>query len=219
MAIGVNWAEIWAPVWKAVWTQVPPVEVPDVVGETQAAGTATLEGDGFVVSVSTAYSDSVAVGLIISQDPTGGSFAQLGSTVEIVVSLGPEPVVEQPSGAGKPKRRKRYLIEIDGQEFLVSSFAEAEALLQKAAALAQQVADQAAARNSKRTRRKKRAVQISKPVIETPNTEIQPLVSQYRADIDKIYESMARDAEIRELLRLKLIEEDEDDAVIALLLH
>lgn len=92
MAIGVNWAEVWAPVWKAVWTQTPPVEVPDVVGETQAAGTLELETALFVVSVTTAYSPSVALGLIISQDPVGGTFTASGSTVEIVVSLGPQPV-------------------------------------------------------------------------------------------------------------------------------
>ena len=119
MSIGVNWAEVWAPVWKAVWTDVPPVEVPDVVGETQAAGTLELETALFVVSVSTAYSPSVAVGLIISQDPVGGSFATSGSTVEIVVSLGPAPVTattEQPTGgwlfhnayeAELARRRKR----------------------------------------------------------------------------------------------------------------
>jgi hypothetical protein len=71
------------------------VEVPDVVGETQAAGTTTLEGEGFVVSVSTAFSASVAAGLIISQDPEGGELAASGSTVAIVVSLGLD---EQPSG-------------------------------------------------------------------------------------------------------------------------
>lgn len=75
-----------------------PVEVPDVVGETQASGTTTLEGDGFVVSVSTAYSPSVAAGLIISQDPEGGEFASSGSTVSIVVSLGPEPEDDTATG-------------------------------------------------------------------------------------------------------------------------
>jgi hypothetical protein len=74
------------------------VEVPDVVGETQAAGTTTLETALFVVSVTTDYSSSVAAGLIISQSPVGGSFAAQGSTVGIVVSLGPEPSDEQPSG-------------------------------------------------------------------------------------------------------------------------
>src|SRR5687767_4565893 len=74
------------------------VEVPDVVGETQAAGTTELETALFVVSVTTAYSPSVAVGLIISQDPEGGQFASEGSTVTITVSLGPEPVSEETSG-------------------------------------------------------------------------------------------------------------------------
>ena len=79
-----------------------PVEVPDVVGETEAAGTTTLEGDGFVVAVETAHSPTVSEGLIISQDPVGGSFAASGSTVTITVSLGPEPVSdEQPSGGWK----------------------------------------------------------------------------------------------------------------------
>lgn len=90
----------------------PPMapEVPDVVGETEAAGTATLEGEGFVVSVTTAYSPSVAVGLIISQDPEGGETAPPASTVEIVVSLGPQPVADNQGGDDAwqgplPKRR------------------------------------------------------------------------------------------------------------------
>lgn len=68
------------------------VLVPDVVGETQAAGTAALEGDGFVVAVQTAYSSAVQAGEIISQDPAGGVEAASGSTVTITVSLGETPV-------------------------------------------------------------------------------------------------------------------------------
>ena len=64
------------------------VTVPDVVGQTQAAGTATLEGLLFVVAVETAYSSSVPAGTIISQSPVGGTDAIQGSTVTIVVSLG-----------------------------------------------------------------------------------------------------------------------------------
>src|SRR5688572_26932117 len=97
------------------------VEVPDVVGETQAAGTTTLEGVGFVVSVSTAYSAGVAVGLIISQSPEGGEFAASGSTVAIVVSLGPQ----SQGGSAKRKPRKRFLYEIDGQFFEANSNEEA----------------------------------------------------------------------------------------------
>lgn len=74
-----------------------PVEVPDVVGDLQAAGTLELETALFVVAVSTAYSPSVAVGVIISQSPAGGAFAGQGSTVTITVSLGPVSDT-QPSG-------------------------------------------------------------------------------------------------------------------------
>lgn len=106
-----------------------PVEVPDVVGETQAAGTATLEGAGFVVSVTTAYSDSVAEGLIISQSPEGGEFAASGSTVTITVSLGPQIVDEQPTGGWlflneyeaeqqrrKARERRRRLLEEETEQ-------------------------------------------------------------------------------------------------------
>lgn len=64
------------------------VVVPDVVGNDQATGTATLEGEGFVVQVASAYSASVAIGDIITQSPSGGSEAEAGSTVIITVSLG-----------------------------------------------------------------------------------------------------------------------------------
>ncbi|HEX7114976.1 MAG TPA: PASTA domain-containing protein [Steroidobacter sp.] len=87
MAIGVNWAEIWAPVWGPVWVSTL-VEVPNVVGETQADGTSILEAAGFVVAVETAHSSSVAAGKIISQSPSAGSEASAGATVTITVSLG-----------------------------------------------------------------------------------------------------------------------------------
>lgn len=98
-----------------------PVTVPDVVGQTQAAGTATLEGDGFVVSVATAYSNVVAAGLIISQVPAGGGSAVSGSTVTITVSLGDAPSTESNAGGWgfwnqaeqhrmeRERRRKREL--------------------------------------------------------------------------------------------------------------
>lgn len=78
-----------------------PVAVPDVVGETQAAGTATLEGDGFIVAVETAYSSSVAAGVIISQSPVGGSMGHAGDTVTITVSLGARPS-DEVTGGGEP---------------------------------------------------------------------------------------------------------------------
>lgn len=62
--------------------------VPDVVGDSQAAGISAIEGAGFVASVVTASSGVVPAGDIISQDPIAGTIALLGSTVTITVSLG-----------------------------------------------------------------------------------------------------------------------------------
>ncbi len=76
------------------------VEVPDVVGETQASGTTTLETALFAVAVAYAFSDSVPEGEIISQNPTAGSMAVEGSTVTITVSAGVQPVQEQQQNAG-----------------------------------------------------------------------------------------------------------------------
>jgi hypothetical protein len=83
-------------------TVTPPVEVPDVVGQSEASGTAELQGVGFVVAVVTANSSTVAAGDIISQDPIAGSFSVSGSTVTITVSLGdvPTPPAAPVTGGG-----------------------------------------------------------------------------------------------------------------------
>ncbi len=149
---------------------------------------------------------------VITATNVNGTEDSNGFTVEVYVA---------DSGAGRPKRRQRRLsVEIDGQEFEVGTEAEARALLERARTLAEQHAQQATQREQKRSRRRKQAVRtVSVPVISTPDPEIQPLVDSYRADIEAIYQRMQRDAEIRELIRLKLIQEDEDDALAALLLH
>jgi PASTA domain len=82
-----------------------PVTVPDVVGQTQAVGTATLEGDGFVVVVVTAASSSVPAGTIISQAPEGGSLALSGATVTITVSTG-----EGRRATGWDRKRRRNYV-------------------------------------------------------------------------------------------------------------
>ena len=67
--------------------------MPNVVGQTRAAATASLTGAGFTVSVTTAASTTVAAGIVISQTPTGGTLAAGGSNVAIVVSLGTAPTI------------------------------------------------------------------------------------------------------------------------------
>ena len=70
-----------------------PVNVPDVIGLTQAAAEAAITGAGLSVgSVTTQPSDSVPAGNVIAQNPGGGASVTPGSSVDITVSTGPENV-------------------------------------------------------------------------------------------------------------------------------
>ncbi len=69
--------------------------VPDVVGLELSAATVAVEGiDNLVVGDAVLqYSDSVGSGVVISQNPVGGSLVLIGTGVELTVSLGPPVVV------------------------------------------------------------------------------------------------------------------------------
>ena len=72
----------------------PPVNVPDVVGLDQATAESTITGASLAVGTVTYQNDAVvAAGNVISQDPTAGSTVDTGSSVDLVVSLGPQPTV------------------------------------------------------------------------------------------------------------------------------
>jgi hypothetical protein len=60
--------------------------------QTQAQATATLAAAGFGVASATANSATVPAGIVMSQTPAAGTVATSGSTVGIVVSLGPVQV-------------------------------------------------------------------------------------------------------------------------------
>ena len=65
------------------------VEVPNVVGMTEADARSTLEAAGFEVSSTSAPSDTTPQGNVSDQSPDGGTQAVKGSTVAITVSSGP----------------------------------------------------------------------------------------------------------------------------------
>jgi hypothetical protein len=67
------------------------VTVPDVVGDTQAVATSTLEALTLVVVPVSAYHASIAVGLVIATQPAAGLEVPEQSAVEVVISLGPAP--------------------------------------------------------------------------------------------------------------------------------
>jgi hypothetical protein len=193
------------------------VTVQDVVGQSQAAGTALLVGDGFVVSVSTEYSSTVQAGFIISQSPTGGSSAPFGSAVAIVVSLGE---AARNTGAGRSSRRKRrYEVEIDGEVFDVESVAEATAILEKVKELAEEKAAEALNRASKSVKRPVRKVladarkALPIPEIRT-DAPVSDAVNALLSEIADLYRSTIQTIEIGALLRRR---EDEDDEEVLLL--
>jgi beta-lactam-binding protein with PASTA domain len=68
----------------------PPVQIPPVVGLGEDAAKKQLGDLGFRVTVETRYSDQVQAGFVISQDPEPPAEQPQGSTVTIVVSLGPK---------------------------------------------------------------------------------------------------------------------------------
>jgi beta-lactam-binding protein with PASTA domain len=64
--------------------------VPDVVDLEQASAEASIASADLVVgTITTANSDTVVAGNVISQDPTGGTEVVTGTAVDLEVSLGP----------------------------------------------------------------------------------------------------------------------------------
>lgn len=71
------------------------VAVPGVTGLTEDAARSAIQNVGLAVgNVSSAYSDSVASGQIISQSPVKDTAVDAGTAVDFVVSMGAEPAQE-----------------------------------------------------------------------------------------------------------------------------
>jgi hypothetical protein len=117
------------------------------------------------------------------------------------------------SGAGsRTKRRRRYVVEIDGQDFEVSGPEEARALLERAKVVAE-----TAIAKAQTTRVAPGRPSFNRPVIRTPDAELRPLVVEARNEITDLYDQAIRDLEIAALMR-KRIEDEEEEALIQLLM-
>lgn len=78
------------------------VEVPDVVGLTEAEAVSSLEQKGFVVNKTDGYDQYIKEGSIVSQSPDAGTKAPAGTAVTIRVSKGVENTkVRVPDVIGK----------------------------------------------------------------------------------------------------------------------
>ena len=96
------------------------VMVPSVTGKGQSSATSTLKKAGFKVSVKTENSDTAKKGVVIGQNPNGGSVPK-GSIVTITVSLGPA-TAEVPSVVDLSEAAARAKLE--GMGFTVNVFYE-----------------------------------------------------------------------------------------------
>ena len=120
-------------------------------------------------------------------------------------------------GAGSKKRRNtKYFAEINGEPVVFNTFQEARTYFQAQVDKARESVSSQTDRQAKRIRRGKKVL-VEAPVITKPSEAIQPLVSDYREDMESIYRQIAIDAELRELMRRKMMEEDEEDALFVLL--
>lgn len=79
--------------------------VPTVTNTTRENAQVAIKNAGLEIgSITEAYSDTVASGSVISQNPAGGSSVEEGVTVDLVISKGPEKIT-MPNLWGNPKDR------------------------------------------------------------------------------------------------------------------
>lgn len=91
--------------------------VPNVVGQKDADAQNAIKSAGLSVgTVTYEYSDSVAQGIVISQSVDGGKKVSAGTTVDLVISNGPEPAakVNVPPVTGTSESNARQLIQNAG---------------------------------------------------------------------------------------------------------
>jgi len=68
-------------------------EVPNLTGYTEADATSVLQGLGLNISVRNEY-DNADVGTVCSQDVAAGTKVSKGTSIGVVISMGPEPTTE-----------------------------------------------------------------------------------------------------------------------------
>jgi hypothetical protein len=128
----------------------------------------------------------------------------------------PAPETPDVTPAGR-RTKRRYYVEIDGQPFEVHNAAEAQQLLDRARALAEQAAEAKAKKVEAKAARasKPRPIRIQPPKI-TASPELELDLAPIRRDIARIYDSAAALAELRVLLQ-RALEEDEEETLLLLM--
>jgi hypothetical protein len=131
----------------------------------------------------------------------------------------PQPEPEQQTQTPAGRSRRRYFVEIDGQHFNVDNAQQAVELLQRARAIAEHQAEQKSERVTKQLKRKP---VVPKVKIAAPDIRVSPAikaqVAPLIADITRLYDKAALNAEMRLLMFKAMRDEDDDEEDVLLLL-
>jgi len=202
---------------------VTVVEGPDAVTVLPGVGALTITG----------AAPSAEIGHF--RDTLQGDLTITGQTPTIQIIAG-SPVIEVPRGTlnltgqvpqiilptkkGAGRRRRKLLIEVDDKVFEVESPQHAQALFDQI----RELAERKALTDVKRAavgRPKGKRIRVGVPVVSTGDQALAAPVEAINKDIFGIYKAAAREfnrtAEISHLIDLKVKEEDEEDAIIALI--
>jgi hypothetical protein len=176
------------------------------------AGALTLTG--LAPTVATTANVTIAV-------PTGS--LTLTGFAPTVIGSGIIPE-RRSTGAGRAKPRRRYLVEVDGQDRAVDSPEQARAVLAEIREQAEEAAETALQRAAKAERRKPRKIlQDARRLLVVPQITVegdpalQSIAANVEQDIRALYESTLKAIEIGALMRRRQQQEDEDDEDVILL--
>ena len=196
-----------------------------------AARTRAHATSGVLAGAGSTLSGSAARAAPTGPHTTIGALVGPGAVVSgsaALFAIAAPPTGFAPGPAGKRRKRRKSVVEIDGEQFTVWDEGEAVALLEHARELAEQRAA-SAAKSALNKARKLRRQTGTMPVLEVAvpelkfvsgDTDIRALVAQFQEAIDRLYLTTAREVEIAYYLRRKhQDEDDEEDAITMLLLH
>jgi hypothetical protein len=214
------------------------------VGFTVAPGAADLTLTTFAPTITTAQivtpglADLALTGFEPSIVVEGGDAVVRPGYASLVLEsfaptiLGGEVAVaaEQPAGGGRSRKsRRKYAVEIDGEEFLVESVAEAESLLRQAEEIAAEKAAKQVERAATQKKSRRAVVKDARRALPLPQVRVvgsdtdataAAIESALRASMQRIeeqYKSAIRSVEIAALMRMQA-EQDEEEALITLLM-
>jgi translation initiation factor IF-2 len=133
----------------------------------------------------------------------------------------PPVVTPSAKGAGRSRRRRKYIIRIEGRVFEAEDESQAIAILEQAQVLAEKAASNRADEIVEKALPKAISLGAVKPIaIKAPTVQVsealQAQADATQAAIDRAYANASAIAELRLLLALRAAEEDEEEF---LLLH